>query len=98
MEPGISLPYHHLVYHRRFYLPYITPQVPPGTAFEARSVWKQPLKMLLVRIQPDSPTRTLVVNGGCGLPWKFGKNSAPSGATQREVLRCRASDSLREGP
>lgn len=65
--------------------------------------WAQPLRlalfgnMLLMRIQPDAPTRPLVVNMSCGLLWKFGENSAASGATQREVLRCRASDSLREG-
>lgn len=71
-------------------MPYTTPHMPLGTAFEAPSVWKQPLKMLLVRIQPDSPTRPLAVTGGRGLLWKFGNNPAPSGATQREVLRCRA--------
>lgn len=68
-------------------MPYTTPQVPLGTAFEACSVWKQPPKMLLMRIQPDSPTRPLVVNGSCGPLWKFGENSV-SGAMQREVLRC----------
>lgn len=79
-------------------MPYTVPEMPLGAAFEARSVWKEPLKMLLKKIQPDSPTRPLVVNGDCGLLWNFGKNSAVSGATQREVLRCRASDSLWEGP
>lgn len=79
-------------------MPYTIPQGPLGTAFEARSVWKQLLKILLMRILPDSPTRPLVMTGGCGLLWKFGKNPAVSGAMQREVLRCQASDSLREGP
>lgn len=60
-------------------------------------VWKQPLAAPLVRTQPDSPTRPLVVNGSCCLLQKFGKTSAPSGVMHMEVLRCHASNSLREG-
>jgi len=100
MEPRISLPHHHLIYQRRPYLHYNTPQE-RGSVAEHR-LWGS----ICLETNPhngpceDTTTFTHPTSRGEWGPWssvEIWKKSALSSATQREVLRCQVSSSLREG-
>lgn len=97
----ISLPRHHLVYHRRPYLHYSMAQA-HGSAAEHRLRGSLSLETTpRSGTQEDTGRFTHPTSRGEWGPWssvEIRKKSALSGATQREVLRCQVSNSLREGP